>query len=185
MCNCSFVISNLSYPLIIKDNFYVCQRIHAYLRWLLSNHSTSLCLSVYTYPHYFISIDICQPTHSNVGISQKSADELNLNRTPISQKKWPYHPKVSFDIGWILKSGFQSLSNGSGLQTSRTVREKWLRYICYPGFVIAEEVNGIVRPLIKVDPEEQEADLMSSSPLSSQRNMLAIPVLTPLCSNLF
>lgn len=57
--------------------------------------------------------------------------------------------------------------------------------ICYPRFVIAEEVNGIVRPLIKVEPVEQEVDLMSSSPLSSQGNMLAIPVLIPLCSNFF
>lgn len=82
--------------------------------------------------------------------------------------------------------GLQSISNVNRPQTSGTVSEKQEASvcICYPGFVIVEEVNGIVRPLIKVDLEEQEVDLMSSSPLSSQCNMLAILVLTPLCLNL-
>lgn len=52
--------------------------------------------------------------------------------------------------------GLQSVSNVNRPQTSGTVSEKQGASVCIccPGFVIVEEVNGIVRPLIKVDLEE-------------------------------
>lgn len=86
ICHGSFVISNLSYRLIVKVHFYVCWRTHAYLWRLLSSYSTPFSLSISSSCLSLILIDTCQPVLSNIVISQKSADELNLRRTPIKTK---------------------------------------------------------------------------------------------------